>query len=318
MSRLNIPNDLPVDMVGPDISAYAAGNTGLPYLWSFEADAPGPHVMVSAVVHGNEPCGSVALDWLMQGEVRPARGRLTLAFMNWKAALAFDAGDPNATRWLDEDFNRLWAPGALDEGETWERERAREVRPWVAEADHLLDIHSMQRPSPPMMMAGWLDRSVDLARRVGVPKLIVKDRGHAAGMRMRDHGRFGEQVHTSSALLIECGQHWEPAAGDLAIEATARFLDGLGTTEDLVERAGSGTPAAQEVWEVTQPVTIEGEAYVHARDFEGGEVIATAGTLLGHDGDREVVTPHDDCMLVMPSRRLWKGMTAVRLAQRVD
>jgi len=43
----------------------------------------------------------------------------------------------------------------------------------------------------------------------------------------------------------------------------------------------------------------------------------TAGTLLGHDGERPVVTPHDDCMLVMPSKRLWTGQTAVRLARRV-
>ena len=47
-----------------------------------------------------------------------------------------------------------------------------------------------------------------------------------------------------------------------------------------------------------------------------GEVIAKAGTLIGLDGEIEVRTPLDDMMLVMPSKRLWKGQTAVRLAQR--
>lgn len=318
MSTPAVPNDALVDLIGPDISAYAEGNTDIPYVWAFDGAEPGPTVMVSAVVHGNEPCGSVALDWLLRETVRPVRGRLVLAFMNWRAALAFDPADPTTTRWLDEDFNRLWAPGALDEGESWERARAREVRPLVAEADYLLDIHSMQRPSPPMMMAGWLDRSVDLARKVAVPKLIVRDHGHAAGMRMRDHGRFGEPGHDAAALLVECGQHWDRAAGALAEEVTARFLEATGTVSGLMERLDRDTRVPQEVWEVTQPVTIEAERYAHARNFRGGEVIAEKGTLLGHDGDREVLTPHDDCMLVMPSARLWQGMTAVRLAQRAE
>lgn len=314
MSTPAVPNDEPVEMTGPEITPYAAGNTGVPYVWAFEADAPGPVVMISAVVHGNEPCGSVALDRLLRDEVRPVRGRLVLAFMNWRAALAFDPGDPTATRWVDEDFNRLWAPGALDEGQSWERERAREVQHFVAEADYLLDIHSMQRASPAMMMAGWLDRSVALARQVAVPKLIVKDRGHAAGMRMRDFGRFGAEGTEATALLVECGQHWETAAGDLAVETAARFLDATGAVPGM---SPATNPEAQEIWEVTEPVTITSNTYRHARAFRGGEIIPEEGTLLGHDGDRAVVTPYPDCMLVMPSARLWKGMTAVRLARRV-
>jgi len=37
-----------------------------------------------------------------------------------------------------------------------------------------------------------LDRSVALARRVGIPELIMCDAGHAAGPRMRDYGGFGD------------------------------------------------------------------------------------------------------------------------------
>ena len=35
--------------------------------------------------------------------------------MNIEAYLAFDPENPNRTRWVDEDFNRLWAPGVLEE-----------------------------------------------------------------------------------------------------------------------------------------------------------------------------------------------------------
>ena len=319
MSSLNIPNAYPVELTGPDLTAYATGNQGIPYLWSFKAKEPGPHVMITALVHGNEPCGAVALDWLLQRGIRPLRGRLTLGFINLAAYGQFDAADPNASRWVDEDFNRLWAPEVLaSERDSVEARRAREVRPVVASADFLLDIHSMQKPSPPLLMAGWLDKGVRLARMVGVPDRVIVDRGHAGGLRMRDHGRFGDPEAAAAALLIECGQHWAAAAGDLAKEATARLLAGLGLTDGaLLDELRPTPPPEQSVYQVTEAVTIMGESFTFAREFTGGEVIAEEGTLLGHDGGREVRTPYPDCLLVMPSMRLWKGQTAVRLAHRI-
>lgn len=318
MSSINIPNSYPVELEAPDISAYAPGNTGVPYMWSWAAAAPGPHAMVTALVHGNELCGAIALDWLMRREVRPVRGRLSVGFLNVEAYARFDPADPNATRWVDEDMNRLWGADVLASArDSVEMHRVREVQPLVAEADLLLDIHSMQRPSPPMMMAGWCDKGVDLARKLGVPALIVKDRGHKAGMRMRDHGAFGEESAGAAAVLIECGQHWEAAAGDLAIESTARFLVASGVAAaELLDKVPD-TRGPQEVWEVAEAVTIETDAFRFASAFTGGEVLAEAGTLIGYDGDRPVLTPHDNCLLVMPSQRLWPGQTAVRLAKRV-
>ena len=125
MSQINIPNDYPVELTTPDIEPYAAGNTGIPYIWRFESGRPGPNVMVSAIVHGNEPCGAIALDKLLREEVRPVAGSLTLAFMNVAAYHAFDPADPNATRWLDEDFNRVWGLDVL-EGDRNSRELAPE------------------------------------------------------------------------------------------------------------------------------------------------------------------------------------------------
>ena len=51
------------------------------------------------------------------------------------------------------------------------------------------------------------------------------------------------------------------------------------------------------------------------RPFQGGEVLPWADTLIALDGEREIRTPHDDCLLVMPSLRPSRGHTAVRLAR---
>jgi hypothetical protein len=44
-------------------------------------------------------------------------------------------------------------------------------------------------------------------------------------------------------------------------------------------------------------------------------VIPKVGTVIAHDGSREVRTPYDNCVLVMPTRRITKGQTAVRLGR---
>ncbi len=319
MSSPSLPNEYAVELTPPDISPYAKGNTGIPYIWRFDSGKPGPHAMVSAIVHGNEPAGAIALDWLMQRDFRPARGILTLAFMNIEAYEAFDPADPNATRWVDEDFNRVWAQDVLDsDRDSVELRRAREVQPAIAAADRLLDIHTMQHLAPPVMIAGTKDKGVALARKIGVPRIVISDAGHAAGVRMRDHGAFDDANADAAACLIECGQHWEAAAGTLAKDSTTRFLVALGMADaDLIAEAGGAEPEPQVFFEVTEPVTIE-TGFTFSQAFTGGEIIAKAGTLLGHDGDRTVVTPYDDCMLVMPSKRLWPGQTAVRLARRVS
>ena len=316
-----VQDNYPIELQQPNIAPFKNGNTGVDYVWSFAGEASGPHLLLSAVVHGNEPCGAVALVWLLEREVRPTRGRLTLAFMNVAAYERFDATNPTASRWVDEDFNRLWSDQVLEgPRDSAELRRAREVRSFVDQADYVLDIHSMQHKTAPLMMAGPLDKGVTLARAIGVPQIIVSDQGHAAGRRLRDYQGFGDPGSPKNALLIECGQHWEAASGPLAIETTLRFLHYFDVVQPalIAEFGALPEPPPQRHLRIEKPVTIETDRFRFVDDFRGLEVIPTEGTVIAHDGEQPVTTPFDDCVLVMPSRRLWKGQTAVRLGRFVD
>jgi len=74
----------------------------------------------------------------------------------------------------------------------------------------------------------------------------------------------------------------------------------------------------QRIIQVTEAVTITGDNFEFAADFRGLEVLGAKGTLIGRDDGREVRTPYDDCVLIMPSRRLAKGQTAVRLGRYIE
>ena len=312
-----------VELTPPDIEPYRAGNTGVEYVTSFAASEPGPKVLVTALTHGNEICGAIALDRLLRAGIRPRRGELTLAFDNVAAFREFDPRHPVASRYVDEDFNRLWSPATLDgPRRSVELDRARALRPFVEAADFLLDLHSMQHATAPLMLAGVLPRSRELARRVGIPELIMCDKGHAAGPRMRDYGGFGDPASAKTALLIECGQHWEHRSAEVATDVMLRFLLALGSVAEQDVAALGGPDFAahprQRTIEVTEAVTITGDRFDFAGEFHGLEVLPKKGTLIGRDNGREVRTPYDDCVLVMPSRRLVKGQTAVRLGRYID
>jgi predicted deacylase len=307
----------PIELTPPDIAPYRNGNTGVEYVTTFDSRRAGPHVLVNAATHGNELCGAIAVDYLFREGIRPARGKLTLSFANVAAYLSFDAAKPSASRFVDEDFNRVWDTATLDgPRQSAELKRARELRPVIDAADFLLDIHSMQHATAPLMLAGVTDKGLALARQVGVPEIIMRDAGHSAGRRMRDYGGFGEPAAPRNALLVECGQHWEKRSAAVAIETTLRFLLATGIVEpDAIARRLVAEAPAQRVLTITDAVTITTDRFTFADDFRGLEVLKEKGTLIGRDGDREVRTPYPDCVLVMPSRRLIRGQTAVRLGK---
>ena len=302
----------------PDISAYRDGNTGVDYVHQFDSGKPGPHVMLSAVVHGNELCGAIALDHLLKNKVRPLQGKLTLAFMNFAAFLSFDPENPTFSRFIDEDFNRLWTKDVLNGNrDSVELRRAREVHPIVDNVDLLLDIHSMQTTTFPLIVAGPLAKGREFSRQFGITEMVVSDSGHKAGRRMRDYEGFANPESPKNAMLIECGQHWEVNSSELAIAAAWRFLSmtGVISEETAVPHLSAHPQVKQKFVEVSGPYTIKTDSFHFVELYVGLEVIPAAGTIIGYDGEEPLKTPYENCVLIMPSRRQLPGDTAVRFGK---
>ena len=306
----------PIEFAFPELRKWEKG--AAPYIHVLESGTPGPTVMVASLTHGNEVSGAIVVDALLSVGLKPRRGTLIFSFNNIEAYHSFDPKVPFKSRLVDEDFNRTW--GRLDQpATTVETRRAQVLRPFVERADLLLDLHSMHDDCVPLMLSGPLDKGVAFAKKIGTPVDIIRDAGHAAGMRMRDYGGFGDPKSAKNALLIETGQHWRASSVVVAKDVTARFLVESGVVEagDLPADWRQKTPSKQRVVEVTHAIATRRGNFVPARRFEGQEVVAKAGTVLGHDDGEAVTTPYDDCVLVMPSsnRPLRPGVTVVRLGR---
>ncbi|GLU35146.1 M14 family metallopeptidase [Trinickia caryophylli] len=313
-------DNYPIEVDFPDISAHAAGNTGVEYVHSFDSGLAGPHVMINALTHGNEVCGAIVVDALLRMGLRPRRGRIALAFANVAAYARFERARPDASRFVDQDFNRVWMPERLDDEALTSTElaRAHAMRPVVDTVDLLLDLHSMHEKSAPLIVAGPLDKGIDLALALGTPATVICDAGHPEGRRMRDYADFGRAGSARNALLIECGQHWERRALEVARDCTARFLVLSGAIDqgDLPGEWFRPLPETMSIVRVTEPVVARSMDFRFAGPYTGLEVFPHAGTVIGWSDGEPVVTPYDDCMLVMPSlRQLRPGVTVVRLGR---
>jgi predicted deacylase len=305
----------------PDLRRWRAGNTGTEGVWRFIARPPGPRVAITALIHGNELCGAWAVAGLLQllhdGAALQC-GELTLAFCNLAAFDRFDLAQPDTARFVEEDLNRQWSAERLASGSTLERRRAAELLPWLCNADHLLDLHSMSEPAPPLLLTGTLQRHVDWARQLGIAGQVVIDAGHAAGVRLRDHGRFGDPQGTACSLLVECGWHGDPTSRRVAQDATSRVLQstGLLSSAQLPPSWRLDDAPPHRALQVTHAITARSTDFRFARDFGNLECVAQRGTVIAYNDGNPVTTPYDDCVLVMPSlRQLRPGVTVVRLAR---
>ena len=315
MVHLPSPSALPefkVRLSPPDLSPWRDGNTGIAGVTTRDSHRPGPHVALLSLMHGNEIAGAIVLDSLMRAGLTPSCGQLSFCFLNLAAFDRFDPLRPTASRFIDEDMNRVWDESILNgPRHSIELDRARDIRSFVDSADVLLDLHSMLWPSDPLILCGPSEKGRALARGIATPGLVVADHGHSTGPRLIDYPRFTDPALPARAVLVEAGQHWQSATICTA-EATVtallrhlRLLDAPAAAADC------------RVAEVTETITAGARPFTFVQPYRGGTVVPRAGTLIGHDGGREVRTAYDDCLLVMPSLRPSRGHTVVRLARFV-
>ncbi|NLY28215.1 MAG: succinylglutamate desuccinylase [Alcaligenaceae bacterium] len=307
------------DLPYPDLSFERTGNTGTPGVWHFNSGQPGRSLLITSLIHGNELCGAWALKALLASGLKPETGSLTLAFCNLDGYDAFDALNHDASRFVDEDLNRVWQSNKLTSPSTRERQRAAALLPWVKQADWLLDLHSMHEPGDPLLLTGTLPRNIALARQLAAPEHVIVDAGHKDGTRLRDFQQFGDPARDDAcALLIECGFHGDTRSVAVAKDMVARMLkaSGICSEEKIPSEWFLQNHADQRILQVTHAIVAPSMNVRFAKNWQGLETLRHAGEVIGWIDDTPVVTPYDKCTLIMPSlRQLKPGVTVVRLAQ---
>jgi predicted deacylase len=301
-----------IEVMPRDLSRYRVGNTGIDYVHRFESGRPGPHVMVNALTHGNEFCGMVAVCHLLDSGVRPKIGTLTLSFANVAAYETFDAARPFESRLITHNLNRIWSALWLDGSEdSIELRRARTMRPAVAAADHILDIHSTSHDVVPFWVYPSFERNAALAGALPRPHVhLVMPAGLGSGTPLIQHGAHGRADGLGAALVVECGQHFKQASADLATNVALDFLGHLG----VIDRQVSAPTEPPLRFGLLRTHVIQHQSFAFARPVIGFETFAD-GELIATDGPLEIRAPCDDCTIFMPARTAIVGREGVYLTK---
>ena len=304
-----------LEVLPRDLSAYKAGNTGIPYVHRFESGRPGPHVLVNALTHGNELCGMTAATYLLDRGIRPRVGTLTVSFANVAAYESFNRDKPFESRQLVHNLNRIWSAEQLEGSEdSPELRRARELRPVVAAADHILDLHSTSQDVEPFWVYPDFARNAEAALAIGRPSVhLVMPDGLGSGTPVIQHGRHGiADSGAGVAMVAECGQHFRQATSDLAVQVTLDFLGHFG----LIEREPPvGRTQPQRRYRLLRTYVVMTPEFRFTRPVKGFETFA-AGELIATDGAEEIRAP-EDITILMPTREPIVGREGVYIARAI-
>ena len=227
----------------------------------FAALEPGPRLIVTGAVHGNETCGTRAIERVLaeltSGALAITRGALTLVPVCNPLAYA------NGRRMGERNLNRRLQPRS---GGTQYEDRIADVLcPWLAAHDVLLDLHSFRSPGRPFVLRGPADNDgalepfkhaaaeAGLCAHIGVNRVVDgwldsyasgvqrrRERMLAAGMAldavtedpsygvgtteyMRSQGGYG--------VTLECGQHDDAQAPDVGYHAIRQIIALLGLAD---------------------------------------------------------------------------------------
>ena len=298
-----------------DLSPYKRGNVGIDYVHRFESGKPGPHVLVNALTHGNEFCGMTAATHLLDHGVRPSIGTLTISFANVEAYQSFSVDKPFESRQLVHNLNRIWSSAWLDGPENSpELRRARELRPVVAAADHILDIHSTSQAVQPFWVYAQHERNGAAALSIGRPSVhLVMPGGMSSGTPLIAHDRHSHDDFHGVSVVVECGQHFLQCSSDLAIEVAKDFIAHFG----LIQRDDvAPAKAPQQRFELLQTWVVKHADFRFTRPLVGFETFVK-GELIATDGGEEIRAPCDDCTILMPTREPIVGREGVYLSRPV-
>lgn len=308
----------------------------------FKALQPGPRLIVLGAVHGTEFCGTRGIERVLaeldSGALHIARG--TVTFVPVTNPLAYQKSERNGDRNLNRNLRPTDAP--LD----FEDRIANVLCPLLAAHDVLLDLHSFQAAAEPFAMLGpvnnqgtlepfshaekeqalvrclgprrvvegWLSTFAQgvqerLARTTPTERaqLLSTDPAYGVGTTeyMRSQGGY--------SITLECGQHADPQAPEVAYQAIRNTLAHLG----LVDAPPPVLRDEVELLRLTQVVDRYHADDRFTREWASFDPVA-AGTCIAHRHDGTPIFAAQDCFIVFPNPRSPAGNEWFYLAQRSD
>lgn len=277
---------------------------------SFASPVPGPKLLITGGVHGNETCGPIAIgraiEDIRSGQLKLRRGLVTFVPVCNPRAYRLN------TREGDRNLNRDMQEKPLPQN--YEDAIGNRLISILREHEALLDIHSFKGEGVPfvfygpadnsgalepfrhgaaesafaaclgveIMIHGWLhifEKLVNERVRLGLPRLPVTE-GFGTTEFMRFSGGYG--------VTLECGRHDDPQAPEVGYRAIVNVLAHLELIDAPAPAYGPRTAI-----ELIDMLICEREGDRVEGTWRTGDPVA-AGTVIARRASGEAVTAPRD------------------------
>lgn len=258
--------------------------------FGFSSKQSGPSLLILGAIHGNEKCGTTAINqWislLKANKELALRGNVT--FVPICNPLAYQ----NDIRYIDINLNRALRHHKVPM--QYEEHLANELCPLIESHDYTLDLHSNHTSSIPF---GFLDypsnEASDLCSHIGIetfvsgwPELFHPEEDFTTLACAHRAGKI--------SVTIECGQHQEISSIEVAFKCIENTLGYLG----IIKKQ---TPIIKTRFvNVTERIVKAHtghftKQWIHMDKIPKGEIIAKL------DNGIEFISPYD-CNIFIPDK----------------
>lgn len=293
---------------------------GGPESVTFRALQPGPRLLITGAVHGNEPAGPAAIARAIAafrtGALRLGRGSVT--FVPVMNPLAWAQNSREGMRNLNRDLCERPVP--LDN----EDRLGNVICPILRAHDVLIDLHSFSAPGEAFALCGPADNDgglepfhraaeeAALVRALGLPLVVhgwMAAHDRALAQRRAAGGPAGLAAHGVGtteymrfaggyAVTVECGQHLDPRGPEIGWQV---ILNGLSHLR-MIDRPLPDLPAPREL-EIGEAILAADDDDRMIRQFSAGEPVRR-GEIIGQRADGMPITAPADGALI------FAGLTA--------
>jgi predicted deacylase len=272
---------------------------------TFHAAASGPRLLVFGAVHGDEVCGTLAINRIIpefdSGKFNLKRGRLT--FVPICNPRAYEQN----VRYTERNLNRNLLPQSVPD--CYEAVLGNMLCPLIRDCDVLLDIHSYHVGGAAFIFIDPADKAnIDFATALGADTVLSNFAGAitATGRSTGDAGNWSigtteyARMFGAMSVTLECGQHRAPEAPEVAYQSIIGALTHLGMIDAPV--VASNTKTRHVVVESVVYRDDEGhlaQPWQHLDNIKADSIIATRanGEVLRAKKDSVIILPRADAEL---------------------
>lgn len=245
--------------------------------YTFDSGKQGHHLIILGAIHGDEPCGTIAInkamDQLNQGTLKLTSGKVTF----------FPMCNPKAyeqkVRYIDDNLNRIFK--IHESPSSYEEKLSTEICSKILELNPtaILDLHSFSGKGEPF---GFLDNDTPENRKFSFEmneKYIITGWDTAFG-EVENPSYCTESFARDNnihCILVECGQNHTKEAEEFAIKTLYRGLSYWNLIDEFED-----TKTAPSFIEMKHVITKEaqGELLIPHNNFvkcQKGQTIAAYG-----------------------------------------